>query len=158
MSPRSQSDTPVIISRETLRAYERTAYRVALAHAPFALRVGVRSGAIDELHRRAGVSASVFVTACNPFGRRRSGAWNAQAMARLRASLDRSGVVWIAGEGEGDDANWPAEPGVLALGASAHDAQRLCVEFEQNAVVVIADDAIPRLLFHPRAVLPPRER
>lgn len=145
--------TRIVLRPDVVRAYERTRYRVALDAAPFTLRIGERSAELADLHRAAGVATSAFVTACNPFGKRCSDAVNASAMQRLRAGFDRRGIRWIAGSGAGDDDGWAAEPSVLALGVSPHDAQTLCVDFEQNAVVVAGGDAIPRLLFHPLVVL-----
>ena len=119
----------------------------------FALRIGEPSEPIRGLHRRAGTSSSVFVTACNRFGRRHADGENLAAMGRLHAWLAARGIRWIAGEGRNEDGSWETEPSVLALGMGVDDAKALCVEFEQNAVVVIGEDAIPRLVFHPRAVL-----
>jgi hypothetical protein len=144
----------ITISAETLRAYARTAYAVAWDRGPFILRPGERSDPIVELHRSANVVSSAYITACNPFGLRRSDDENAKLMERLCTSLSERGIQWIPGEGRGEDESWSAEPSVLALGVSVEDAKTLCVEFEQNAVLVIGDDAIPRLVFHPRAVLP----
>ena len=147
-------DTRIVIPVRTLRAYERTDYTVAWDRGPFILRVGERSESIHELHRFANVASSAYVTACNPFGQRRSNDENAKLMARLHAYLSARGIEWIPGEGRGEDGSWLAEPSVLALGVSADDAKALCVEFEQNAVLVIGVDTIPHLVFHQRAVLP----
>jgi hypothetical protein len=145
-------DSRIVISADTLGAYEHANYAVARDGEPFVLRVGERSEAIRELHRSANVTSSAYITACNPLGQRRSNDENAKAMERLHAYLNDRRIQWIPGEGRGEDDSWPAEPSVLALGVSAEDATALCVEFEQNAVLAIGEDAIPRLVFHPRAV------
>lgn len=132
----------------TLAAYLATTYRVD-SDPLLALRIGERSDAIAALHARAGVSRSVFVTACNPFGQLRDDAWNAAAMRRLQAWLADDGVAALPGLGEPDTSGWSAEPGLLALGVDRACAERLCVAFAQNAVVTIDHDAIPRLLIHP---------
>ena len=144
----------LVIPAATVRAYERTRYRVDVTNSPFVLRPGESSEAIRRVHRRAGVSSSIFMTACNPFGQRQSDEDNAEAMRRLLAWLEQHAIRWIGGEGESTDEHWKAEPSVLALGPSVEDAAALCREFRQNAVVAIGDDAIPRLVFHPDASLP----
>ena len=141
----------VIIDAATLGAYRDTDYRVFAGSGVVTLRIGERSDALRALHVAAGVDCSVFITACNPFGAVREAADNDAAMQRLLAYLGECGIVWIRGEGQGRDSAWPAEPSVLALGVTANDARHLCAMFEQNAVVVNAADAVPRLLLHPDA-------
>ena len=143
----------IVISAETLRAYRRADYVVLSSGSPLVLRIGEPSAAMRELHRSMGVTSSVFVTACNPLGQRRSDLENAAANERLRAFFDDRAIHWIAGEGRGEKDDWPPEASVLALGVPADAAPALCVEFQQNAVVAIDENAVPRLVFHPRAVL-----
>lgn len=146
----------MLIPRDIVRAYERTAYVVESDPTPFVLRIGEHSDALLGLHAAAGVACSAFVSACNPFGRRCAAARNAAAMKRLRKWLRDAGLRFIAGEGRGEDRSWPAEPSLLVLGMSADSARRLCVRFEQNAVLFACADAVPRLLFHPHAEIAAR--
>ena len=144
-------DPAVIIDAVALDAYRDTDYRVFAASGLVTLRIGERNDALRALHVAAGVDCSVFITAYNPFGAVREAADNDAAMQRLLAYLGECGIVWIRGEGRGGDGVWPAEPSVLALGVTANDARHLCAMCEQNAVVVNAADAVPRLLLHPDA-------
>ena len=147
------SPAGIVISAKILDAYRRTDYVVLSADGPVVLRIGEASVALRELHWSMSVTSSVFVTACNPFGQRWSDLENAAANERLRAFFDDRAIHWIAGEGRGEKDDWLPEASVLALGVPADAAPALCVEFQQNAVVAIDDDAVPRLVFHPRAVL-----
>lgn len=146
---------PPRIDGATLLAYRLTHYHVAAAPVPFILRIDEHCAALERLHRASGVRSSVFVSACNPFGRPAADTDNHAAMQRLAEYLKARGVMGITGEGRGEDPAWPPEPSVLALGLGHRDALELCRLFEQNAVLEIGADAIPRLVLHPEALLDP---
>ncbi len=133
----------------TLQAYRETDYCVFAEKGIVTLRVAEYSKTLSDLHAHAGANCSVFITACNPFGEVSSSAANRAAMDRLIDRLDQRGISWRRGEGPGPDSAWVPEPSLLAFGVSTDDAQRLCVEFGQNAVVVAGADAVPQLIFHP---------
>jgi len=143
----------VIVRLDTLRSYISTNYRVDAEGGSFVLRVGEHSEAIRELHKRVGVSSSVFITSCNPFGAECTDEVNAKAMEGLCRHLNKLGIVWFHGEGQGSDGLWPAESSILALGVSQTQARELCAKFDQNAVVAISEDSVPRLLLHPGAAV-----
>lgn len=140
---------PRCLSRATLRAYVDTAYVVHAEQAPIVLRVGQPSAQLLAWQRAEGVCESVFVTACNPFGRRVADPVNDAAMRALRAWLSGRGHRSVDGLGQGDDRAWPAEPSLLVPGGDAALALRLCVRFEQNATVYIGCDGIPLIALHP---------
>ena len=145
---------PVRILQDMLNAYRATTYRVQVPGAQaIDLRILAPIPALAALHAQHGVTCSVFVTACNPFGDVRSDEANAMAMAGLRTHLAARGITWLEGEGVGDDATWPPDPSVLALGLDLTEAEALCERFKQNAVLVCGDDAIPRLVLHPQAAV-----
>ena len=140
------------IPAATVAAYQATTYRVDLPDGrAIALRTGVASPGLAALHAGHGVTRSVFVTAWNPFGEACEDVENEAAMTRLTAWLDSREIVWLPGAGVGDDGEWPPEPSLLALDVGEAEADTLCREFRQNAVVLCGEDATPRLWFHPNA-------
>lgn len=118
-----------------LAAYRRTGYEAAGAVA----RVGRRAAAVDALLRRLGAREGAFVTAWNPWSRRRPAGWNARMMARLRAAARRL----PSAEGEGRAPGWAERH--LLVAADPRRAAALARRFRQNAVVVVRIGAPARL-------------
>lgn len=145
---------PIFIDHKTIAAYLATSYRVESEGQPnINLRIDKLSRPLLKLHKRYNVSESVFVTACNPFGTEITAEFNKQAKQNLESWLDARGIVWLPGAGYDDDAFWSPEPSVLALGVGRQDGLDMCVAFEQNAVVWVGADAVPRLVLHPSATI-----
>lgn len=138
-----------VLSRSTLQAYVATDYVVQSEPEPIVLRLGEPNASLQALHCAQGVCESVFVTACNPFGRRVADAVNEAAMVALRRHLSAEGYCSLVGLGQGDDGIWPAEPSLLVPGGDAALALDLCVRFEQNATVYTGPDGIPLIVLHP---------
>ncbi len=120
-----------------LAAYRRTEYEAAGAVA----RVDRRSAAVDGLGRRLGAREGAFVTAWNPWSRRRPAGWNARMMARLRAAARRLPSL----EGEGRGAHGWSERHLL-IAVDARRAAVLARRFRQNAIVVARVGAPARVV------------
>ena len=133
------------IDEVTLRAYRETDYRVE-AERPFVLRVGAFSPELATLYRQHAVTASAFITACNPHSRTLEVAENAQRQGRLAAELDALGLCRIDGVGSHRTNGWPGEPSFLVLGLARDPACALGRRFEQNAIVGCGADAVPELI------------
>jgi hypothetical protein len=134
-----------VIDPATVLAYRQTEYWVFSA-VPAVLRVGVRSAQLAQLHQQYQVDCSAFVTACNPLGERVDEALNAQRQEALAMQIRSEGHVPIGGSGRHPAGGWPAEPSYLVLGVSRAAAQRLGRQFEQNAILWAAADAVPELI------------
>ncbi|MBS1770558.1 MAG: DUF3293 domain-containing protein [Acidobacteria bacterium] len=142
------------ISIETLTAYFNALYLVDRERTtPIELRVGRQSGPLCELHALYRVDESVFVSACNPFGRQQDSEENIKATQELHAWLQEQAFASITGRGVDEAGAWPAEESYLVLGADAALGRVLCVRFGQNAVLHSGAEGIPTLLLHPDAVL-----
>ena len=50
------------------------------------------------------------------------------------------------GEGRDPEGDWPAEPSVLAVGISRHEAEVIGRSYEQNAIVFIERGKAPELV------------
>jgi hypothetical protein len=64
----------------------------------------------------------------------------------LIADLIEQGCEFIEGEGVDPNGEWPGETSVLVLDIDRASAERLGSRYDQNAIVWIDTDAIPRLL------------
>ncbi len=134
-----------IIPAATVRAYRQTHYRV-FGDIPAVLQVGVPSAQLLRLYRLHHLDCAAFVTACNPFGARLDAACNARRQAALALEIARHGHAACDGMGEHPSGEWPGEPSFLVLGVDRSAAQALGSQFEQNAILWAAADAIPELI------------
>ena len=73
------------------------------------------------------------------------------AGATARDALVRADAFLFEGEALDPNGVWPAEPSVLALGIALATARDLGIRFRQNAILFADDDAVPRLVWLPRA-------
>lgn len=132
-------------------AYRATLYRVRAGSAPFDLRVDVASEPLAALMRQHGVATAAYLTACNPFSVQAPEAANRAANERLRIALLHADAFIFHGEAIDPTGVWPAEPSFLALGLALATARELGMRFKQNAILFADDDAVPRLVWLPRA-------
>lgn len=132
-------------------AYRATLYRVRAGSSTFDLRVDVASAPLAALMRRHGVTTAAYMTACNPYSVRTADAVNRAASEELRTTLLRADAFLFEGEAIDPSGTWPAEPSFLALGISLATARELGIRFKQNAILFADDDAVPRLVWLPRA-------
>jgi hypothetical protein len=138
---------PARNSARELRARYLDADYLVGGNAAFVLKVDCASSGLLALHRRHGVDCSAFLTACNPRSERRSAAENQHAQRELEALLTQRGYACMPGRGVDPAGQWPDEPSVLALGLPAGEAAELARQFEQNAVLAMAADGVPRLVW-----------
>jgi N-formylglutamate amidohydrolase len=111
-----------VIPAATVAAYRETHFRVE-ATPPFVLRIGEPNPHLAELCTRWGVTASAFVTACNPHSESRTEADNAARHAALRDELVRRGLPFVEGAGRHPDNGWPPEASFLVLGLELDEAR-----------------------------------
>ena len=137
------------ISKNLLDAYKETEYHVSLMSGDIVLRIGQSSLGIKQLLESHSVCGAVFVTAYNPFGKVLSDDENSSANELLRADLLNRYETVYSGYGSSQDGGWK-EASYLALPASLPDAERLCQQYSQNAVVYVDSRAIPELILHPK--------
>ncbi|HUE86264.1 MAG TPA: DUF3293 domain-containing protein [Vicinamibacterales bacterium] len=116
-------------------AYRQTTYRVEMDGARHAIRIGRAHRALDVALRAARATRWACITACNPQSVPLSAHENQRRDAALKRALRARHVRWVPAEARGDKGDWPAEPGVLALGVSRSLAERIGHEFGQAAVV-----------------------
>jgi hypothetical protein len=128
-------------------AFAHTRYRVRAPAGSFDLRIARRSAALAQWPRALNPLGNVLVTAWNPNGRRRSLAINRAAERRLQQRLRAwhlCGWPTLARDPKG---LWPDEPGMLIFGVTQALALELGRALGQRAVVFVAGDAVPRLLW-----------
>lgn len=129
-----------------ITAYTTTPYHVFGSYGSFTLRIGHRSPVLARLFQTTSQYEAVFITAENPFSQTATDAENMERLEDLRRELSALSQSVFEGEGQGLDPAWPAEKSYLALGIPPHVARALGERYQQNAIVWVGEDAIPRLI------------
>ena len=134
------------IHPDKVRAYLSTDYRLGHTIRDIVLTIGKHSERLAALFADSGVSCGAFLTAYNPRGTEQSKAANVKAHAELAANLREMGLPAIEGSGSEKGSNWPAEKSYFALGLALAPAKAIGRQFDQDAIVWVGADAIPRLV------------
>ena len=101
---------------------------------------------MDPLLDEEGADTAAYLTAANPNGEPQDEAANELSCAALHQALADAGYSCYAGEGRDPAGKWPAEPSVLAVGMSRHEAMVTGRSYEQNAIVFIDMGRPPELV------------
>ncbi|NML14839.1 DUF3293 domain-containing protein [Azohydromonas caseinilytica] len=133
---------------DLLAGYANTNYFVAGLDAP--LHPGDRNPALAGFLAGQGARSLAVLTAYNPRSQMLSLEENARRQGALRAALEAAGLRCVEAEGRARDGSArPVEPLLAVFDAPPLLLQRLMEEFGQNAVLLAAADAPPRLWLRP---------
>lgn len=135
-----------LIHPEKVRAYLATDYRLGHTDQDIILSVGKHSVRVAELFVASGVDCGAFLTAYNPRGARKADHENDLAHSQLAAKLADLSLQTIEGSGSEEGTDWPSERSYFALGLALEDARTLGLHFDQDAIVWVGSDAVPKLI------------
>jgi len=136
----------VAIDRENLdSAYRNTDYVVLLDEGELVVHIDEPAPALMSLLAQQHTMSAAFLTAANPHSNPTDDAANAAAHDELLAAL--SGHPRLDTEHRDPQGRWPVERGVLVLGTTLDEACSVGRRFRQNAVVFVADDTVPQLIW-----------
>lgn len=127
---------------ELLAAYLDTRYHVRW-RGGIDFHIGHRSDDLAALHRDLGVRTSAFITAWNPRSDPTPRELNDARNQRLRADIEALGLRALAAEGIGPT-GW-REESFLVLGPTLEQARDLAKRYDQNAIVFVGEDEVPKL-------------
>lgn len=130
---------------DIIQAYITAEYRV-LGDEPFLLEIGHFSEHLADLYRSLDVHSAAFLTAYNPGGALATDSENRAVQQHLLRVLESLALTWLPAFGADPIGVWPGEQSVLAIGLCLDQATQLGRQFNQNAIVWIGDDAVPRLV------------
>ena len=125
-----------------LRAYLVTEFIVF--EEDLIIQIGQKNLPLNKFLKKHGVKTWSFITAWNPFSKVLTDEENTIRHQELIALTNR--YKTFEGEGRGTDPQWKPERSLLILGISREEAIRIGKHFEQNAIVVVGEDAIPKLV------------
>jgi hypothetical protein len=129
---------------QLLDIYRATSYDVRL---PGGARTSLRIGKPVPEALRLWVRRDwplLFISACNPHSKQLAADDNRDRSRTLLDRLDRSHLRRLVGVGRATDRAW-REASFLVAGLSLEAADRLAVEFGQNAIVVAINPVSTRL-------------
>jgi hypothetical protein len=130
---------------DLLAAYQKALY-VVYGAPELVICIGERNEDLDALLEADGLDTAAYLTAANPRGELQSKMENELACAALHQVLADAGYICYVGEGRDPEGDWPAEPSILALGISRHEAEVIGRSYEQNAIVFIERGKAPELV------------
>ena len=137
-----------MLDPDLLKAYEQTDYWCAGLgrNDDFILNINQFQPDLKVIYEIFSLNCAAYLTAFNPFSKSLSEAENEQRQNALIKKLESKGYSCLAGEGRPRTVEWKSEPSVLVPGLSQEDACLIGREFQQNAVVWVGSDCIPKLL------------
>lgn len=127
------------------KSYRQALY-VVFGAPDLVLRIGEQNATLDEILDEEGAESAAYLTAANPGGVLQDERSNALSAAALHQVLADAGYTCYLGEGRDPSGEWPAEPSVLAVGISRHEAEVIGRSYEQNAIVFIEQGKAPELV------------
>jgi hypothetical protein len=133
------------VPADLVQAYEATRFVVFDGDTEIVLRIGERSDAIAALHRRCGVATSSIITAWNPRSRQLPADENAARQRRLAGRIAWLDLPSLRAEGRDPADAWTPEQSLWIAGAGLNEDLYLGRMLDQNAIVSIGPDAVPRL-------------
>jgi hypothetical protein len=130
---------------EVLESYRKALY-VVFGAPELVIRIGEPNNVLDAIMDEEGADTAAYLTAANPGGELQEKRANELSCTALHQMLADAGYSCYLGEGRDPEGDWPAEPSVLAVGISRHEAEVIGRSYEQNAIVFIERGKPPELV------------
>jgi hypothetical protein len=130
---------------DLVQAYRDAVYEIH-ADTVIRLKVSEHLHSLKELHKKYQCATSALITACNPRSLILSDAENAQRMEALTTEIETLGYAYLPAVAKNPEGKWPDEPGLWVAGLTKNEAESLARSFEQNGLLWVEQDAIPRLV------------
>lgn len=135
-----------VIAKNLIASYLRANYQIGAGPDSISLRINRYSEALAKFLISSEKSCAAIISAYNPYSLRLSNEKNLAAHESLRNFLDRHSYPIIESLNLDPADSWPAEKSFFVPGLDLNTAQTLGQQFDQNAIVWINSDAIPRLI------------
>ena len=130
-----------------IAAFRATHFQVhATQDSAFTLRIDQRCEALAQLHRKAGVICSAYLTAWNSHSIETSVTVNHTQQKKLHDEMQAAGYRSLPGFGFDPENTYPGEAHLLVLGISRLEAIECGQRYQQNAIVWSAENATPELI------------
>lgn len=137
------------ISHELVKDYARTCYQVngfTDSTETFTLHVNQYSESMFQLLAKQKVSGAAIITAYNPLSQIQSDEKNRAAHEMLLRTLWHYSVFILDSINIDPFGIWPEEKSICIFGLNLESARSIGNQFNQNAIVWIGKNAVPRLI------------
>ena len=129
-------------------AYRETRYSIFIEGEPVTVCIGDPAPAeMDHLLQQAKNQTGIIITAWNPRSNALSREDNRKRNQDLRSYLTTQGYEVYDALGEGNDPAWPAEESLFVLDIEKDGADKLAIDYGQNAYVRLAKKQPATLVF-----------
>lgn len=135
-----------VIAKNLIASYLCTNYQIGADPDSISLRIDQYSEPLAKLLISSEQSCAAIISAFNPRSLRLSNTKNLAAHESLRNFLIHHSYPIIESLNRDPAGLWPAEKSFFVPGLDLNTAQTLGQQYDQNAIVWIGSDAIPRLI------------
>lgn len=135
-----------VIAHDLIASYCDTHYQIGTGFDSISLRIDQYSESLAKLLIVSERPYAAIIGAYNPYSQQLSDEENSAAHESLRDYLNRHSYTMIESSNIDPTDMWPAEKSFFVSGLDLNTARSLGQQFNQNAIVWIGSDAIPRLI------------
>ncbi|MGZ8984630.1 MAG: DUF3293 domain-containing protein [Methylotenera sp.] len=133
------------ITQSLLDSYNAAEYHVD-ATPPFMLKIAMCSNELMRLYKASHQKSAAFITAYNPGSQELPNEVNKARNQKLEELIQSMHYDYVHGAGKCADDDGMGEASLLILGMDKETASDIGKQFEQNAIVWCAGDAVPQLI------------
>jgi len=135
-----------VIASNLVTSYRRTHYRVGAGCGSILLRIDQHSESLEKILATSKQSCAAIVSAYNPYSQLASNEENLGAHEQLRNLLQHHPYPIIESLNIDPTGQWPPEESLFVPGLDLNTGRSIGQKFNQNAIVWIDNEAIPRLI------------
>lgn len=137
----------VELAPDLIEAYKNTYYKVKLPDGELSLYIDQRSTKLLDFLSLNNISQAAIITAYNPQSLLTDNAINQHQQAKLYNELVLGNYMIFNGVNSDPHTVWQDESSFLVCHIDLQAAQKIAKAYQQNALVFIKKEAIPRLIF-----------
>jgi len=134
------------LSENLVTSYLGTNYQIGTGHDSISLQINQYSESLARLLTASKYPCAAIISAYNPFSQLLSDKENQALHEPLMHCLSNCSYAMIESLNTDSAEVWPAEKSFFVLGLDLNTSKSLGQRFNQNAIVWIDNDAIPRLI------------
>lgn len=138
--------TQSVISENLIASYLCTNYQIGTGSDSISLRINQYSEPLAKFLTASKQACAAIISAYNPFSQLLSNEKNLASHRLLMNFLSSHSYPMIESLSTDSAEIWPAEKSFFVLGLDLNASKSLGQQFNQNAIVWIGSNAIPRLI------------
>ncbi|MBY0474071.1 MAG: DUF3293 domain-containing protein [Nitrosomonas sp.] len=135
-----------LVAKSLTASYHNTHYQVGTGSDALVLRIDQHSKPLTKFLETFKQSFATIISAYNPCSRLVSNEMNLIAHELLRNYLNHHAYAMIESLNVDPFGKWPSEKSLFVPGLDLNTARSIGQQFNQNAIVWINSEAIPRLM------------